>query len=83
MEGQTCATCRFWQKVTTWCRRYPRPFGGTFPEMPDAAWCGEWASADPASFDATAKLLALSVLVTGDRTAARALADKLTGMDET
>lgn len=90
-EGQRCETCRYFRKasrnVNTACKRYP-PTGSpndvdtdpdqysTFPSPNPKSWCGEYAPANPETITEGAATLARLVLL-GDLTAARALADKL------
>ena len=52
--------------------RHPGVFG--------REWCGEWQPANPETVEQGAAVMARLVLL-GDMTAARALADKLTGGD--
>jgi hypothetical protein len=65
-----------------WCFRYPPsparggPAESEFPRVYGPGWCGEWMPADPQTPDEGAATLARLVLL-GDMTAARALADKL------
>lgn len=88
-EGQRCETCRYWKEAPDeatnayggYCRRYPPSIpdngdGGDFPDIGAAAWCGEWAPANPETVEEGAAIMARLVLL-GDLTAARALADKL------
>ncbi len=85
--GQSCENCRYAtvgvvSKVVR-CRRYPAVVA---PAHVDEAWadpitnagdwCGEYACANPETFTDGEVTLARLILL-GDRTAARALADKL------
>jgi hypothetical protein len=47
-----------------------------FPRIASHGWCGEWSPASPETVDEGAAVMARMVLL-GDMTAARALADKL------
>ncbi len=69
----------------TECRRYPpllvtegtRHTGhSNSPDVQPENWCGEWAPANPETIEDGCVVLARLVLL-GDLTAARALADKL------
>lgn len=84
---QNCANCRYAYASSTGdqrCRRF-RPVPTDDPNVyvnwrqpivNDNEWCGEWAPAEPETVTEGAAILARLVLL-GDLTAARALADKL------
>lgn len=89
MEGQRCETCRFYARYdeesaphvySGECVRYPPsvPDDGDnlFPQVLSKTWCGEYQPANPETVTEGAATLARLVLL-GDLTAARALADKL------
>jgi hypothetical protein len=62
-----------------WCYRFPPSAAqdvSRFPRVFDTTWCGEWSPAAPQTLDEGATTLARLVLL-GDLTAARALADRL------
>lgn len=102
MNGQSCATCRFFnefyqpmelglpgeeEEFHGNCRRYPRTCVGdnanerdVYPCQQSDDWCGEYQPANPETVEQGAAVMARLVLM-GDMTAARALADKLTGGD--
>lgn len=97
MEGQNCANCRFVKQrgipiqvrdttYTHYCRCHPpQAFSGAEehdaqPLTKPEGWCGEWQPANPETVEQGAAVMARLVLL-GDLTAARALADKLTGND--
>lgn len=85
-----CGNCRFGideddnlgDEDELYCQRNPViPNGdpgtlGTFPITHTYWWCGEWQPTDPQTVPEGAATLARLVLL-GDLTAARALADKL------
>lgn len=68
--------------ITGFCRRHPPRIielaqrMGSIPGITADSWCGEWAPAKPQTVTEGAATLARLVLL-GDLTAARALADKL------
>ena len=95
MDGQKCENCRYsslrsgptTSGKTLKCRRLPpqlyegERYGMTdFPDVFNGDWCGEYQPADPETVSEGAATLARMVLL-GDMTAARALADKLKGDD--
>lgn len=67
-----------------WCRKAPgeraRTGHAEWPQVHGTDWCGAWEAAEPVDWDSTAAALARAVLA-GDRTAALALADRLSGGD--
>lgn len=90
-DNQSCGACRYFRRFDAapdrgWCRRFPpllqRSYAadyaddGTFPDVNESLWCGEFAPANPDRIDDAMLTLAKFVLL-GDKTAARALADKL------
>lgn len=84
--GQNCGSCRYHGRANghgySDCRRHPPVLGGhshdssQFPRCHADSWCGEWQKANPETVSEGAATLARLVLL-GDLTAARALADKL------
>lgn len=93
MDGQNCGNCRFFRPNSTnperpgSCRRYPsqatydgQDVSYLYPLLHPTKWCGEWQPANPETVEQGAAVMARLVLM-GDMTAARALADKLTGND--
>ncbi len=88
-EGQHCGTCRYVGNLSGtdalfMCLRNPPTVveiqGGEvitrFPRVNSTQWCGEHTPANPQTIDEGAVTMARFVLL-GDKTAARALADKL------
>jgi len=87
-KGQQCGNCRYFIEETeenySGCRRYPPSHESGDEDEPyhwydtthAESWCGEWTPANPETVDEGAMTLARMVLL-GDLTAARALADKL------
>jgi hypothetical protein len=89
-EGQQCDNCRCFSKEEQYqggvhypghCVRFPPIFHPSinlclYPPVRGNAWCGEYAPANPETVSDGASTMARLVLL-GDLTAARALADKL------
>jgi hypothetical protein len=84
-KGQSCETCRYHyvsKGNVNRCRRYPPQIAegaNSFCVSVDPVavdWCGEWAPTNPETVEEGAATMARLVLL-GDLTAARALADKL------
>ncbi len=84
--GQGCENCRYGRNIgkyskdneylVGWCQRYPPDVDGIFPNTGVGEWYGEWAPENPETIDEGCAIMARLVLL-GDLTAARALADKL------
>lgn len=91
-KGQECCRCRYYRNHSEdeeadsyeyegYCRRYPpsvphEEYQCQYPEVNNDTWCGEYAPANPDTFDDATITLARFVLL-GDRTAAMGLVDKL------
>ncbi len=71
-----------YQDLSASCKRHPPTvgsnsnWGATYPFVDRRQWCGEWSPSNPENIDEGSAVLARLVLL-GDLTAARALADKL------
>ncbi len=84
-EGQRCHNCRYGEtrrsETHRCCVRYPPTVinddgEGRWASVSFEFWCGEWAPENPETIDEGCAIMARLVLL-GDLTAARALADKL------